>query len=302
MTNAILLLVLAAQTPLGWVPSPESGCPSEETRSCAGPVGPSWAIASANQTLSARPIPYPGRQDALPFSVPFEGVLLSQFPPPPAPPNPNPGRSQAESAESKAPRWDEAAAVQHLARHYVVELRGGWLIAFGAGEFGGSVWWYPSPQQPGVRLFKGNVIDLLSVRSGDEALVFTGLGHLSYNYGKVWSFRPDDPRLRLREVHDFGEQPLAVAQSGGASVLVLTRTRLLEMSLDGNVDALCSPDWGHAYPVSIAARPPDEVWVGMRYFLIRLRPWTESGCEPQWFVPADCATLVREEDKCVCGD
>ena len=176
------------------------------------------------------------RQDVLPFSISFRGAI--PFPgdlPREAAPLPRltgdiepdqlvPSKVDAEETRALA-QWSLKCA-EKLARRLVVHLTDGWLIGFGAGEFGGSLWWYTSPDF-GRRIAEGNVVDIVPVGEGREALVFGGLAHADTDEGRVFRFTSSNGRPGLRVVSDLDASPrIAVAESHDAA-LVLTTKRLL---------------------------------------------------------------------------
>lgn len=199
------------------------------------------------------------------------------------------------------PAWDPAVYAEKHARRTVVRLRGGWLVGFNAGEWGGSLWWYISPETPGVKLSAENVISILPTQGGTEALVFVGLAHLGSDRGHVLKFRVADGHPKLTEVADLRTEPQSVLLEDDGSALVLTNKHLRRLSSDGEIANLCDVDYWGLYPRSLAVLPTGDVYVGMRHFVGRVRPAPGGTCSVEWFAPSDCPHFIGGSEKCECA-
>jgi hypothetical protein len=305
----LLVLLLSAGQPEGWVPVRADDITPELVR-CANRSGREWAIEVSGESI--RPVPAPDelRQDELPFpisflgAIPFDGDLPAEVPPIPGLTRDITPGERALRARHHAGRLSAEAewALRYgekFARRYVVRLDGGWLIGFGGGEFGGSLWWYTAPAS-GRRIAEGNLVDIIPVAHGREALVFGGLAHMGIDEGRVFQFTSNPGRSELRLVRDFQASPRAAIAEAENSALVLTTQRLWRVSPQGAAESLCALDSLYLYPRSIAVLPSGDVWVGMRHFVVRLRPNDGRVCEVQWFAPSNCVSFVTHGEECSC--
>jgi hypothetical protein len=304
-----LLALLAAGPPEGWVALPTSRITADLLR-CASWSRREWTVRVSGDSVRPVQASDEPRQDPLPFpinfrgAIPFPGDLPDSKEPVPVldwlvAPEEDPG--PAELTEQPRPgevEWALRYGESH-ARRYVVRLDGGWLVGYGGGEFGGSLWWYSGPKS-GRRIAVGNVVDIIPTAQGREALVFGGLAHMGIDQGRVFRFT-DTAGPELRLVSDLKASPQAAVAGSEASVLVLTTRKLWRVPAGGIAESLCDLESTHLYPRSMAILPSGDVWVGMRHFVVRLRPNGDGSCDVQWFAPADCTKLVPHGDaECTC--
>ena len=309
MLASLLALLLSAGQPEGWVALPTHDITPEFVH-CGNRSGREWAIEVSGESIRPVPAPDERRQDELPFpisflgAIPFEGDLPADVPPIPGLTRDITPDERALRAQHDAGRLPSIAewALRYgekFARRYVVRLDGGWLIGFGGGEFGGSLWWYTAPGF-GSRIAEGNIVDIIPVAHGREALVFGGLAHMGIDEGRVFQFASTTGLPRLRLVSDLQASPRAAIAESESSALVLTTQRLWRVHPQGASEGLCALDSLYLYPRSIAVLPSGDVWVGMRHFVARLRPIDGRACEVQWFAPANCVSFVTHGEECSC--
>lgn len=291
MTGFLLAAALAVPPP-GWIRLPQSP-PDREARRCANWSLDEWAVRSTREDILVSRASETPLQDALPFPISFLGAL---------PENPEFPRSDASTREQMHRRylkWALAYAESH-ARRYVVPLQTGWLVGFGAGEYGGSVFWYSTPTDR-IKLFDGNVVDIIPMADSTEAMVFTGLAHMGFDEGQVFRFRIRDGRPDMVLLADLGTAPSVVSQINADSSWLLTDQGLHQVSRDGSVRDVCEVDFSGLYPNSLAPQRSGRVWVGMRRFIVALQPHSSGQCDVEWFVSDDCVTQVpRDDGYCDC--
>ena len=308
--GSLVLAALLAAAPEGWVAVPTSRI-TKDVVQCANWSRYAWALQLYGDSVRPIRVSDELRQDPLPFTINFRGAI--PFPGDlPDEKNPVPTldwqvapEEQAKLAELKAQpnpghvEWALRYGESH-ARRYVVRLNGGWLIGFGGGEFGGSLWWYSGPEA-GRRVAEGNVVDIIPMAQGREALVFAGLAHMGIDQGRVFRFTATtEPQLHL--VSDLAASPQVAVAESEASALVLTTRKLWRVPAERAAESLCALESLYLYPRSMAVLSSGEVWVGMRHFVVRLKPNGGERCDVQWFAPADCTKLARRgaEGECTC--
>lgn len=311
MQTLLLAVVLASGPPEGWVAMPTSRITADLVQ-CANRSRHEWALQVSADTVRPVQASDDPRQDPLPFpisvrgAIPFPGDLPDQKDTVPTLDWQITAEEQAKLAELNAqpsPGQVEWALRygEKYARRHVVRLNDGWLIGYGGGEFGGSLWWYTAPTS-GHRIAEGNVVAVVPMAHGREALVFGGLAHMGTDQGRVFRFTASPERPELRLVSDLAASPQAVVAESEQSALVLTTRQLWRVPAAGAAESLCALDSRFLYPRSVAVLPSGEVWVGMRHFVVRLKPAGGGSCDVQWFAPTDCANLVRHraEGECTC--
>jgi hypothetical protein len=165
----------------------------------------------------------------------------------------------------------------------VVKVEGGYLVGFNAGEFGGGAWWFSADgsrrrkltirksEAPGDYVAE-NVRAFATV--GKDVLAFEGLNHLSANDGQVVRLRRSgNGQWRVWAFTDLPACPHAVLQDGDSSWLLATTEGILRVDANGGVKSLWQPSWGHLYyPNSLVRDTTGALYMGMRTFVVRLRP------------------------------
>ncbi len=99
-------------------------------------------------------------QDPPPYELDWAAVLDEQ----PRPPG--------ERVHASA--WAATYAREHAAR-IVVPVDDGYLIGFGGGEYGGSLWWYPREPGSGRKLAQVVVHSIIATPESGTYVVLSGL-------------------------------------------------------------------------------------------------------------------------------
>ncbi len=145
-----------------------------------------------------------------------------------------------------------------------VKVDDGWLVAYGAGEWGEAFWWF-SPDGKRNRKVSNHYIEQL-VRWQDGAFALEGLDHVTskgnvvrlVREGGAWAVKP------FAKLPDVG---YAAAVLPDGSLFVVAGSRLLRVSSGGAVDTLLAgTDWLVA-PNSAAVAPGGQVYIGARQFV-----------------------------------
>lgn len=192
---------------------------------------------------------------------------------------------------------------------HVARVDDGWLVGFDAGEFGGWLWWFgedghenrrirPSPAlpvNPDDVFHAENVLGLPLV--GSQRLVLMGLDHLTGRSGRIFRAVVGSAGWELAPVAVLDAQP-DVWLVDGSRLLFLTESGLWVS--DGFEAKRVHPlDLGAFAPTSIVRAADGALYVGMRYYVLRLAErgdaWQES-----WFVPASCQKMRFRDYQCEC--
>jgi Bifunctional DNA primase/polymerase, N-terminal len=231
--------------PKGWVQTSE---PDEATLKCANGSRPDWMVGLRKGAVVVGDLALPSSDFPTSVSLPFR-------------------------LPEKLKPW---GGVQ------VLKLSDGFLVGSSAGEFGGRLVFFAPDGRTWRELSDENVTGLLAVRGG-EVLVLQGLNHLWTRRGYVrWlshtpggGWRPVEERSL-----DSGPETFAVVRD---DVYVLTNGALYRVTPDRKVENLGSLPLFYLYPSTMVADRAGTLWVGMRYFLLRLVP-LEHSVSRTWFI------------------
>lgn len=274
---AAFLIGVGAVTPAGgrldskaWVKKPAR--PSADERRCTDYSSLFWSVAASGGSALAVEMTTREHLDPVPFSY--------------------------------------AAGPDRQGSRYAARAGEGWLVGFDAGEFGGGLWWFSdghgqqgsrirprpsSPTNPADIYHAENVLGL--PRVGGQQLVLMGLDHLGARSGRVFRIVAAAGAWSLEPVAVLDAEP-AVWLLDGSRLLFLTDSGL--WSSDGLSAHKVHPlDVGGFAPTSMVQAADGGLYVGMRYYVLRLAEeegrWTES-----WFAPASCLSVRLRDYDCDC--
>ncbi len=203
-----------------------------------------------------------------------------------------------------------AAGRDKQGSRYAARAGGGWLVGFDDGEFGGGLWWFPdgrgregsrirpkpsSPTNPDDFYHAENVLGL--PRVGGQQLVLMGLDHLAGRSGRVFRAVSTAGAWSLEPVAVLDAEP-DVWLVDGSRLLFLTESGLW-VSDGFRAQRVYPVDVGGFAPTSMVRAADGGLYVGMRYYVLRLAEaggrWTES-----WFAPASCSKVRLRDSECHC--
>jgi hypothetical protein len=183
------------------------------------------------------------------------------------------------------------------ATRYVVTVDDGWVVALNAGEYGAGIWWISRDGSKHEKLGSQHIVELISTSVGvlaaaesDQPLEDTGTV-LLIERGK-------DRFWRLKHFADIGSSAHAAIAMRDGAILVVTRTQLVRVGLDGKSSVLHTGRWEDSldygnlggssfYPGSVLVRPDGSILIGMRAVIVRLMP-TGKGYREEWLAPRRC--------------
>jgi hypothetical protein len=181
----------------------------------------------------------------------------------------------------------------------VVPVADGYLVGFGAGEYGGSLWWYPAEPGPGRKLAQAVVHAIVAVPASSTYIVLTGLAHLGIDEGSAfWVARDAQGRWQIDSnvalpgapsEHAVTSDGLVMVGPSGTHVVTWTR----ELRTLHRTDLRTSLG-------SIAAGPSGEVAIGRGGVVSLLRPVAGGRYREEWFVPKECQQIVWDGLFCEC--
>jgi hypothetical protein len=180
-----------------------------------------------------------------------------------------------------------------VGRSHSMRLGNWWLLGFDGGEFGGGLWRYDGTKSN--LLLNENVRAIALMEGG--ALVFTGLNHLSSDYGKVyWMPLALGGGLQLKA--SLGGAPSAIFQENYGSVLVVTTQGILRVSQDGTYERVYDRDMGLLYPNSVVKDSKGTIFVGMRFYVLTVNVLNRPAA--QWLIRDECKRVRLKDYECVC--
>jgi hypothetical protein len=157
-----------------------------------------------------------------------------------------------------------------------------WLIGFDAGEFGGGLWWTSTDGKRTKLLTRENVQAF--VRRGKDVLVFTGLAHLTYDRGAAYLFRSIGDDGEIIRIADLDSAPYAASLENNGSVLIAVSNGVVTLRPDGSAVRLYKQEeMPILYPNSVAGEESDAIYVGMRFYVLRLDRRADGMYESTWF-------------------
>jgi hypothetical protein len=175
-----------------------------------------------------------------------------------------------------------------------------WLIAYDAGEWGGGLWITNEDGSETKRIINENVHAVIPIEGG--FLVLSGLAHLSGDFGNAFIFsNPEGLKIPLRRTLRLDGEPRTYAKEPDGSVLFVTTRGLSRITKSGELQSLSSfPDWTrYQYASSMAILSDGSIFVGMRMFVLKLRPIT-GGYSQEWLLPTECRQFGLKEIDCIC--
>lgn len=293
-----------ASTPDGWSRL-DAAPPRESDTDCL--ANRVWIVAYDGGHLDVWDAAWDQRRfvrprDTLPYEIDTSNVI-APVPLPPA----LPGSTVSDERRLELnEQWRRTYGRNH-AQRVVVPTHDGWLIGFAAGEFGGSLWWYPRAPGAGVMLAGRNVIAILTWPAQREAYV---LFEASFDYldagpvrtSVVAEVAPDsNGRWSIQRRIDLKARATAHLRDG-ERVLIVTDRSIEALSSAGDVTAVADLPYDEYSldPRTIALGPGGEIALGGRGVVQRLLPDDGGGYRIEWLVPPECTASGVDSRFCPC--
>jgi hypothetical protein len=184
-----------------------------------------------------------------------------------------------------------------IGRRSLLRTANGWLIGFDAGEFGGGLWWFNNDGTVMRKLLPLNVHSILETPGG--TFVLAGLAHLSLDNGEIDQFIETEDQVTLKYVANLGGSPEASTADPDGQIVVATMRSVLRVDYAGKVHKLYNSGEDLTYPTSVVADRNGDIFVAMRFFLLRLVP-DGSEYRPQWLMPKKCQSFKLVKRICTC--
>ena len=174
----------------------------------------------------------------------------------------------------------------------------GWLVGFDAGEFGGGLWWFNNEGDHSRKLLSENVHSILQTPNG--VFVLVGLVHLSLDDGKIYQFTETAEQVKVTHVADLGGSPETSTVDPDGRVVIATPKSVLAFDYSGNVRELYTSGENLTYPTSIVVDGNGDIFVAMRFFVLRLVPTSVGVYRPEWLMSKQCQSFKIVKRICTC--
>jgi len=183
-------------------------------------------------------------------------------------------------------------------RHSVLQTSDGWLIGSDAGEFGGGLWWFSRDGGETRKLLSENVKAIYETPKG--IIVLTGLAHLSLNDGGVYTFSATQDEVKIKWLVPIGRSPEASSLDGNGNILIATTDSVLRLTFDGKIETLYEPKETLVYPTSVEVDRTGTISVGMRFFILQLKPNQSGLYVGHWLMRDKCTKTKLSKYICTC--
>jgi hypothetical protein len=184
-----------------------------------------------------------------------------------------------------------------VGRRHLLRTSDGWLIGFDAGEFGGGLWWFSEDGTDSKKLLSNNVHAIYATQN--STFVLAGLAHLGLDSGEVDQFIETPDRVTLRWVANLGGSPEASTVGRDGQIVVASPRGVVRVDNEGKVHTIYRSGEHLTYPTSIVVNENDDIFVAMRFFILRLRP-VDSAYRPEWLMPKSCRSFKTVRYVCSC--
>lgn len=177
----------------------------------------------------------------------------------------------------------------------------GYLVAFNAGEWGGSLWWYSKDGLRRNKLLSEHINYFIKTENGLFAI--GGLAHLSFDSGQIIKLEENNGTWSQKKIQDLDSAPNGFFYEGNDSYLILTNKSILRFSEKNGISKVYLSIEGERFPYSYATSIVKDntgnLYLGMRYAIIKLSPQDEFYSE-EWLIPDFCNWEVESNGVCHC--
>jgi hypothetical protein len=170
----------------------------------------------------------------------------------------------------------------------------GWLVGFD----GGGLWWVSENGRQSRELIDEHVRAIIT--RGNDLLVLTG--RVTSDEGKAYQYKPGAlDGGTLLQIADLGSAPVANLVQDNKTVVIVAQTRVVAIDPSNQMHILLlNNDMNLLYPNSVVADPSGNLFVGMRFYVLRLKHDSGDQYQAQWYVPDRCARTEIRNSLCVC--
>jgi hypothetical protein len=172
----------------------------------------------------------------------------------------------------------------------------GWLVGFDGGELGGSLWFLSQDGKRSTQLLDVDILKIFEALG--RVYVFTSDAAEASDTGSIYEIGSDGAIERT--VHLAG-RPFAMFQDARDSFLMVGDQGIYRVNIDLKMETVLRRDLQGFFPNSIAVARDRTIYIGLRFFVLRLIP-AEKSLDQQWLVRSQCKYFHVADDRseCVC--
>ena len=198
-------------------------------------------------------------------------------------------------AHRRDPKAEEASALPLVVKRargphpepgeiHAYQVNDGWLVAYNAGEGGGSLWWYGPDGRQSYKVSNDQICQFLPNKRSLFAL--EGLAKLNQSRGQIVQLQQNAQRqwMAYRFV-DLGHAPDVGMIDRDGNFIVSATDTLIQVHPDKTQTVLLSKVfWEGLSPHSIAISPRGDIYLGMRHGVSQIYPLNHAYVA-EWFLP-----------------
>ena len=177
-----------------------------------------------------------------------------------------------------------------------VQVTDGWLVAYNAGEFGGSLWWYGADGRQRYKVSNDRICQFLPTKRGG-LFALEGLAHLNLSRGQIVQIKQNGQGQWIStQFVDLGHAPDVGTIDGDGNFIVSATDTLIKVQPDKTQKVLIEKAfWAGLYPHSIALSPSGDIYLGMRHGVSLIYPLNHAYVA-EWFLPNRDFVRARHKD------
>jgi hypothetical protein len=176
----------------------------------------------------------------------------------------------------------------------VKQTDAGWLVGFNDGEFGGSLWFLNPDGSKPTQILDEDVIRF--AEAFGKIFVFTTGVAQGSQAGSIYEITGNG-KIERRVI--LSAPPYAMFQDSKNSFLVVGGSGVYRINLDMNPEPILARDLDGFFPNSITVAKDKTIYIGMRFFVLRLIPGEQS-YDQQWLVPVTCRNFHIDMERTAC--
>ncbi len=198
-------------------------------------------------------------------------------------------------ARRRSPKAEEESALPVLIKRtrgphpepgeiHAVKVTDGWLIAFNAGEGGGSLWWYGADGRQSYKVSNDRISQFLP--NNRSLFALEGLANFNSSRGQIVQLRQNGQGQWIStQFFDLGHAPDVGLVDSGGDFIVSTTDTLVRVHPDKTETVLLPKVfWGGLSPRSMALSPTGDIYLGMHHGVSIVYPLNHAYVA-DWLLP-----------------
>lgn len=129
--------------------------------------------------------------------------------------------------------------------------------------------------------------------------MLVGLAHLSLDNGRIYQFTETTEEVKVTHLADLGGSPEASTVDPEGRIVIATPKSVLAYYA-GGVHELYTSGEDLTYPTSVVVDDRGNIYVGMRFFVLKLVRASSAVYRPQWLMSKKCQSFKIVKRICTC--